>query len=86
MPPSVNPLLALLLSTSGSTGSPKLVRLSVRNLQANAESIAQYLQITAKERPITSLPMEYTYGLSVINSHILRGASLLLTDRTFPAN
>ncbi len=82
-PPAMNPSLNLLLSTSGSTGSPKLVRLSAKNLQANARSIAEYLEITDSERPITSLPMEYTYGLSVINSHMLRGAAVLLTDRTF---
>ncbi|MCQ2364091.1 MAG: AMP-binding protein [Akkermansia sp.] len=76
----LHPDLALLLSTSGSTGSPKLVRLSLRNLQSNAESIAQYLQLTDKERPVTNLPMYYSYGLSVINSHLLVGACLLLTE------
>ncbi len=76
----LHPDLALLLSTSGSTGSPKLVRLSKNNLQSNAESIASYLLITENDRPITSLPMEYSYGLSVINSHLLRGAMLLITD------
>lgn len=72
--------LALLLTTSGSTGSPKLVRQSYVNIQANAESIASYLELTADERPITTLPMNYTYGLSVINSHLLVGATILLTD------
>lgn len=73
--------LALLLTTSGSTGSPKLVRLSYRNILSNAESIAEYLDITSKERPITSLPMYYSYGLSVINSHLIKGATILLTDK-----
>ncbi len=72
--------LALLLSTSGSTGSSKLVRLSHRNLAANAASIAQYLEIGVEDRAITSLPVHYSYGLSVVNSHLLRGASLALTD------
>ncbi len=72
--------LALLLTTSGSTGSPKLVRLSYENVLANAESIAEYLNINAEERPVTSLPMFYSYGLSVVHSHLLRGATLLLTD------
>lgn len=76
----LHPDLALLLSTSGSTGSPKLVRLSHANLQANAESIAAYLHLTADDRAMTTLPMHYCYGLSVINSHLLRGASLVLTD------
>ncbi|HWG99584.1 MAG TPA: non-ribosomal peptide synthetase, partial [Pilimelia sp.] len=75
-----HPDLALLLSTSGSTGSPKLVRLSADNLQANAEAIAEYLAIRPDDRAATTLPMHYCYGLSVINSHLLRGAGLVLTD------
>jgi acyl-coenzyme A synthetase/AMP-(fatty) acid ligase len=78
---SINPALQLCLTTSGSTGSPKLVRLSERNLESNAESIAQYLNITENERPITSLPMYYSYGMSVINSHLIKGATILLTDK-----
>jgi len=73
--------LGLLLTTSGSTGSPKLVRLSYKNIISNAKSIADYLHIDENERPITSLPMYYSYGLSVINSHIMRGATILLTDK-----
>lgn len=76
----IHPDLALLLSTSGSTGSPKLVRLTLNNLAANANSIAQYLQLTPQERPITSLPMSYSYGLSVINSHLHAGATIVLTE------
>lgn len=71
--------LSLLLTTSGSTGSPKLVRLSFSNILSNAKSIAQYLKISDLERPITSLPMNYSYGLSVINSHLINGATILLT-------
>jgi acyl-CoA synthetase (AMP-forming)/AMP-acid ligase II len=77
---TLHPDLALLLSTSGSTGSPKLVRLSHRNLQSNAESIAEYLGIRDTDRAATTLPMHYCYGLSVIHSHLLRGAGLILTD------
>lgn len=76
------PELALLLSTSGSTGSPKLVRLSAENLNANADSIVDYLHLTAQEKAITVLPMSYTYGLSVLNSHLAVGATILLTDMT----
>ena len=76
------PELALLLSTSGSTGSPKLVRLSYKNLESNAASISLYLEITKEDRPVTTLPMQYTYGLSVINSHVGCGAAILLTDQT----
>ncbi|WP_424347807.1 AMP-binding protein [Kocuria sp. CH-021] len=76
----LHPDLALLLSTSGSTGSPKLVRLSHENLAANAEAIAEYLGIGPDDRAATTLPMSYCYGLSVLNSHLLRGAGLVLTD------
>lgn len=78
----LNPQLALCLTTSGSTGSPKLVRLSKKNLMANAEAIADYLSIDQTERPITTLPMFYSYGLSVINSHLIKGATILLTDKS----
>lgn len=79
---SINDDLLLCLTTSGSTGSPKFVRLSLENLKSNAESIASYLHIDENERPITSLPMYYSYGMSVINSHLMKGATILLTDKT----
>jgi len=78
----LNPQLALLLTTSGSTGSPKLVRQSYKNIDSNAAAIVQYLKIDESERPITTLPMNYTYGLSIINSHLLAGATILLTTKT----
>ena len=77
------PELALLLTTSGSTGSPKLVRQSYTNIESNAQSIMQYLELDETERPITMLPMNYTYGLSVINSHLLVGATILMTDESY---
>ena len=76
----LHPDLALLLTTSGSTGSPKLVRLSAENVEANATSIATYLDIRPSDVAATTLPMHYCYGLSVINSHLLAGASLMLTS------
>lgn len=81
-PYELHPDLALLLATSGSTGSPKLVRLSRRNLEANADAIVDYLGIDTGERAITSLPIHYSYGLSVLNSHLRAGASVALTDRS----
>ncbi len=74
--------LALLLTTSGSTGSPKFVRQSYANIRANTDSIVEYLHLDASERPITTLPMNYTYGISIINSHLDVGATILLTDKT----
>jgi long-chain acyl-CoA synthetase len=76
----VHPSLSVLLSTSGTTGSPKLVRLSRQNVEANAESIRQYLAIEPGERAIGSLPMHYSYGLSVLNSHLISGACVVLTE------
>lgn len=74
--------LALLLTTSGSTGSPKFVRQSYTNVIDNAQSIVEYLELDETERPITTLPMNYTYGLSIINSHLLVGATILVTEKT----
>ena len=79
----VSDKLSVLLTTSGSTGSPKLVRLSKENLMSNALSIVEYLNITANERPVTGLPMYYSFGLSIINSHVLVGATLLLTPSSY---
>lgn len=76
----LHPDLALLLSTSGSTGSPKLVRLSRANVVANARSIADYLDLRRRDVAITALPLHYCYGLSVLHSHLLAGASVVLTD------
>jgi acyl-CoA synthetase (AMP-forming)/AMP-acid ligase II len=80
--PAPHPDLAVLLSTSGTTGATKLVRLSGTAVQANAASICEYLGIAASDRAITSLPFHYSYGLSVVNSHLLAGACLVLTDRS----
>jgi len=74
--------LALLLTTSGSTGSPKLVKLTYKNIYSNATSISKYLDIDENERPITSLPMHYSFGLSIINSHLINGATILLTNKS----
>ena len=78
----LHPDLALLLTTSGSTGSPKLVRQSYKNIRANTASIVEYLKLDSSERPITTLPMNYTYGLSIINSHLAVGATILLTEKS----
>lgn len=78
----LHPELAVLLSTSGSTGSPKLVRLSRDNLVVNAAAIADFLGIRQNDRAATTLPMSYCYGLSVVHSHLARGAALILTDRS----
>ncbi|MEI3853323.1 non-ribosomal peptide synthetase [Ensifer sp. CCNWLY38] len=70
--------LAVMLSTSGSTGCGKAVRLSRENIFANAASIADYLGLTADDRGCLILPLHYSYGLSVLNSHLTVGASLYI--------
>lgn len=74
--------LKLLMTTSGSTGDPKLVRLSSKNIISNADSIISYLKITEKDVAITSLPINYSYGLSVINSHLRAGGTIALNKRS----
>ncbi|HPG28308.1 MAG TPA: AMP-binding protein, partial [Myxococcota bacterium] len=80
--PPLAPGLAALFSTSGSTGSAKLVRLSADNLQANAESIATYLGIDANEIAPIVLPLSYSFGASILSSHLLRGACCVLTEHS----
>lgn len=74
--------LALLLSTSGTTGSHKFVRLSYKNLIANAQSIQKYLDINEQDKAILNLPLSYSYGLSIVNSHLLAGATIVLTSES----
>ncbi|MFZ4689599.1 MAG: AMP-binding protein [Polymorphobacter sp.] len=78
----LHPDLALLLTTSGSTGSPKLVRLGAAGVAANAAAIASYLGLTAAERAFVHLPISYSYGMSILNSHFSVGASVCLTRRS----
>ncbi|WP_281644738.1 AMP-binding protein [Bacteroides zoogleoformans] len=74
--------LSLLLPTSGSTGSPKLVRHSYRNIIANADNVRRLFKLDGTEKAMAILPMHYTMGLSVIASHLLSGATLLLSGRS----
>ena len=72
--------LALLMTTSGSTGSPVFVRQSYENLHANTAAICDILNIQPSDRPVTTLPMHYTYGLSVLNTHLSQGCSIVLNE------
>lgn len=73
---SLHPDLAVMLATSGSEGRPRWVRLSHRNITANAASIVAYLGLAAEDRVALALPFHYSYGLSVLHSHLAAGASL----------
>ncbi|MGL5809694.1 MAG: AMP-binding protein [Nocardioides sp.] len=72
--------LALLLSSSGTTGSPKLIRLSRSSVEANATAIGHALGLTPSDVGMTSLPLSYSYGLSVLHSHLTIGAAVALTE------
>ncbi len=74
--------LALLLATSGSMGNIKYVKLSKKNLISNIKSVCDALNISETDRTITSLPLNYTYGLSVLNTHLYKGASIVITGRS----
>ena len=77
-PPILNDTLSLLLTTSGSTGSPKLVRHSYYNIEENAKNVSEVFEIETTDRALALLPMYYTMGLSVITSYIYSGATVLL--------
>ncbi len=79
---NLNQNLALLMTTSGSTGSSKLVRLSYENIQKNCEAIVEYLHLDNSSRAITSLPFNYSYGLSIINTHLFVGGSIILNENS----
>lgn len=77
---NLHPDLSHLLPTSGSTGSPKLVRHKYENIEAAGLNISTFFELTDKDRPLMVLPLHYTMGLSMVFSHIKVGATILITD------
>lgn len=77
----LHPSLGLMLSTSGTTGNPKMIRLSYDNITSNAQSILQYLNIPSTDRAITTLPINYSYGLSIINTSLSAGSTIILNNQ-----
>lgn len=73
--------LSHLLPTSGSTGSPKLVRHKYDNIEAAGLNISTFFRLTDADRPLMVLPLHYTMGLSMVFSHLKVGATILITDR-----
>lgn len=85
-PYALNELLELCMSTSGSTGSPKLVRYKKGNLEANARNVARAFGWTPAERALVDLKLNYTMGLNVLNTHLYAGAAVLLTGHNIMGN
>ena len=79
---NINKNLLFLISTSGSTGSSKFVRISFENIQNNLLSILKYLPINEKDVTITTLPIGYVYGLSIFNTHLHQGARIVLNEKS----
>ena len=78
----LNSELSLLLNTSGSTGSTKLIKLSYQNIKSNILQIVSSLSIVSDDITISSLPMYYSYGLSIIHTYIFKGACIVLTNKS----
>ena len=74
--------IGLLVTTSGSTGSVKFVRQTYTNLKFNTLSIINYLKLNDKNITITTLPISYTFGMSIINTHLKVGSKILITNRS----
>lgn len=78
----INKKIGVLLSTSGSTGSKKFVKLSYENMENNTANIIKYLKLSSKDVGITTMPFAYSYGLSIINTHLKKTCSIILTEKT----
>lgn len=79
---TLHPELSHLLPTSGSTGSPKLVRHKYENIEAAALNIATFFELKSDDRPLLVLPLYYTMGLSIVFSHLKVGATVLITSQS----
>ena len=77
----VNPNLAIIMTTSGSTGNPKTVRLSKRNIYENTDAAVDALHLSENDRHILTLSMSYSYGLLIINFSLRSGATLFTTEK-----
>ena len=76
----INKKIMILLPTSGTMSESKLIKLSYENYLSNTKSIIKYLNLNKSDRTITTLPISYSYGLSIINTHLMRGASIVTGD------
>ena len=74
--------LALLLTTSGTTGNPKFVRLSYENFSDNIKNIIKSIKIKKNDSVITTLPVSYTFGLSIINTFLFSGSKIFINEKS----
>jgi len=80
-PSTVPDDLAALMFTSGSTGTPRGVMVSHRNIMANTESIIRCLQLTQRDRIMAVLPFYYCFGTSLLHTHLKVGGSVVVDTR-----
>ncbi|HEY4180355.1 MAG TPA: AMP-binding protein [Kofleriaceae bacterium] len=78
--------LAVVLYTSGSTGTPRGVMLSSDNLRYSTEAILSFAPLTADDRALASLPFYYCYGLSVLHTHVRAGAAVVIASSAMPGD
>lgn len=71
---------ATIIYTSGTTGNPKGVTLTHANLLANYQAIIKYLELTSQDSIINILPFFYSYGNSVLHTHLLVGAGIYIEN------
>jgi len=78
--------LASLMFTSGSTGSPKGVMITHRNIECNSRDIIACLGLHAGDRVMVALPFDYCFGLSLLHTHLMAGGSVVLNNefKLFP--
>ena len=74
--------VSILISTSGTSGNSKFVALSKQNILSNTKSIVGYLNLKSSDQTITTLDLNYSYGFSILNTHIYSGASIVVTNKS----